>query len=283
LYRALSEGWIAGAALDVFVSEPVGASPLCGLDNVVLTPHVGASTVEAQDKAGVMVAEAVALALAGEFVPSAVNVAVASVGESVRPFLGLVEKLGRLFTALCAGSAGRLTVEYVGKIAEEETQAVTLSALKGLLTDVVHEPVTYVNAPLLAEERGIAVSTLKSAAVRDYLSVVALSDGEVRVAGTVVGPRNRERLLEVWGYDIDMEPTEHMVFFKYRDRPGIIGTIGEKLGEAGVNIASMQVGRRELGGEQVIAMAIDSAAPSHVLHDIAQAIDAHDVHSLDLR
>jgi D-3-phosphoglycerate dehydrogenase / 2-oxoglutarate reductase len=284
LYRALTQGWIAGAALDVYEREPVVGSPLFGLDNVVVTPHLGASTVEAQDKAGVMVAEAVAAALRGEFVVSAVNLQVsAAVPEVVRPFMPLAEKLGRLFTALNPGMTGKLTISYLGTIAEEETEAVTLSALKGLLTDVVHEPVTYVNAPLLADERGIEVSTLKSPALHDYLSVVQLSDGNVGVAGTVVGPRNRERFLEVWGYDIDMEPTEHMVFFKYRDRPGVIGAIGEQLGQAGVNIASMQVGRRELGGEQVIAMAIDSAAPSHVLHGIAQAIAAHDVHSLDLR
>ncbi|MGH8910395.1 MAG: ACT domain-containing protein, partial [Egibacteraceae bacterium] len=178
---------------------------------------------------------------------------------------------------------GRLTVEFVGRIAEEDTQALTLSALKGLLTDVVHEPVTYVNAPLLADERGIDVSALRSTAAADYLSVVALSDGEVRVAGTVVGPRNRERLLEVWGCHIDMEPADHMVFLRYRDRPGIIGAIGARLGTAGVNIAAMQVGRREAGGEQVIAMAVDSAVPAPTLHDIAHDIDAHDVRSLDLR
>jgi D-3-phosphoglycerate dehydrogenase len=195
----------------------------------------------------------------------------------------LAEKLGRVFTALHPGGAGPVTVSYLGAIASEDTSAVTLSVLKGLLTDVVHEPVTYVNAPLIAEERGIDVTTVTSAAQHDYLSVVAISDGEVQVSGTVVGPRNRERLLEVWGYDVDMEPADHMLFFKYRDRPGVIGTIGGMLGGAGVNIAGMQVGRREAGGEQVIAMAVDSAAPDAVLAEIADAIDAHDVRALALR
>jgi D-3-phosphoglycerate dehydrogenase len=283
LYRALSQGWIAGAALDVYEAEPVTASPLFGLDNVVLTPHLGASTSEAQDKAGVMVAEAVALALAGQFVPSAVNVAVASaVTETVRAFMGLVEKLGRLFTALQLGVASRLTVEYVGRIAQEETQALTLSALKGLLTDVVHEPVTYVNAPLLAEDKGIEVTTLACASARDYVSLVCLHAGDVAVTGTLVGPSNRERLVNVWGFDVDMEPANHMLFFRYADRPGIVGLIGTRLGAAGVNIATMQVGRRAAGGEALIAMAVDSRVPSDVVPEIADMIGATDARAVDL-
>jgi len=283
LYTALSEGWIAGAAVDVFSTEPMTDSKLFALDNIVVTPHLGASTSEAQDKAGTMVAEAVALALRGEFVPSAVNVEVGAViPEPLKPFLPLAEKLGRLFTALHAGVANELTVEYVGRIAEEDPQALTLSALKGLLTDVVHEPVTFVNAPLLAVERGMAVSTLTSAAARDYLSVIRLRAGDVCVAGTLVGPTNRERLVEVWGFDVDMEPSDHMVFFRYVDRPGIVGVIGGRLGEAGVNIASMQVGRRAAGGEALIAMAVDSAIPPDVVDDIVAAIGATDARAIDL-
>jgi D-3-phosphoglycerate dehydrogenase len=283
LYTALSEGWIAGAAVDVFSTEPMTDSKLFALDNIVVTPHLGASTSEAQDKAGTMVAEAVALALRGEFVPSAVNVEVGAViPEPLKPFLPLAEKLGRLFTALHAGVANELTVEYVGRIAEEDPQALTLSALKGLLTDVVHEPVTFVNAPLLAVERGMAVSTLTSAAARDYLSVIRLRAGDVCVAGTLVGPTNRERLVEVWGFDVDMEPSDHMVFFRYVDRPGIVGVIGGRLGEAGVNIASMQVGRRAAGGEALIAMAVDSVIPPDVVDDIVAAIGATDARAIDL-
>ncbi len=292
LYAALSEGWIAGAALDVFSMEPMTDSKLFALDNVVVTPHLGASTTEAQDKAGTMVADAVVLALRGEFVPSAVNVQVgAGVPETLKPFLPLAEKLGRLFTALhtsgAAGSdargvASELTVEYLGRIAHEDTQALTLSALKGLLRDVVHEPVTFVNAPLLAQERGLKVSTLTSAESQDYVSLVRLSAGDVRVAGTLVGPRNKERLVQAWGFNIDMEPSDHMLFFRYFDRPGIVGLIGGRLGEANVNIATMQVGRREAGGEALIAMSVDSAIPPDVVDEIAAMIGATDARALDL-
>jgi len=283
LERALREGVVAGAALDVFAAEPVTDSPLFGLPNVVVTPHLGASTTEAQDKAGTMVAEAVVAALCGEFVPSAVNLQVgAGVPETVRPYLGLVEKLGRIFTALHAGATPELTVEYVGRIAGEDTAALTLAALKGLLTDVSPEPVTFVNAPLLADERGLKISTLTSASTRDYVSLVRLAAGDVAVGGTLVGPADRQRLVDVWGFDVDMEPAEHMLFFRYADRPGIVGLLGGVLGEAGVNIAGMQVARREAGGDAVMALAVDSRVDAGVVEDIAARIGATDARALDL-
>ena len=285
LFTALSEHWIAGAALDVFSVEPMTDSKLFTLDNVVVTPHLGASTSEAQDKAGTMVAESVVLALNGDFVPSAVNVSIgAGIPEAVKPFMPLAEKLGRVFTALLSEGSGipEVTVEYVGKIAEEDDRAVTLSAVRGLLADVVHEPVTFVNAPGLAEERGLVVSTRTSAASQDYVSLVRLVSGDVCVAGTLVGPTNRERLVEVWGFDVDMEPSAHMVFFRYSDRPGVVGLIGGRMGEANVNIATMQVARREAGGEALIAMAVDTAVPSDVVEEIAEMIGAVDARALDL-
>jgi D-3-phosphoglycerate dehydrogenase len=154
--------------------------------------------------------------------------------------------------------------------------------LKGLLTDVVHEPVTYVNAPLLAEDKGIEVTTLACASARDYVSLVCLHAGDVAVTGTLVGPSNRERLVNVWGFDVDMEPANHMLFFRYADRPGIVGLIGTRLGAAGVNIATMQVGRRAAGGEALIAMAVDSRVPSDVVPEIADMIGATDARAVDL-
>lgn len=283
LHDALAERQIAGAALDVFETEPVTDSPLFELDNIVVTPHLGASTSEAQDKAGTMVAEAVRLALAGDFVPSAVNVSVkAGIPERVKPFMPLAEKLGRVFTALHAGSEAALTVEYRGKLADEDTDALTLAVTRGLLTDVSGEPVTYVNAPILAEERGLKVSELTSRDTHDFVSLVRLSAGDVHVAGTLVGARNMERLIEVWGFEVDMEPSDHMVFFRYADRPGIVGLIGGKLGEADVNIATMQVGRQSAGGEALIAMTVDSRIPDGVVADIAETIGASDFRQINL-
>ncbi len=283
LHTALSEGWIAGAALDVYESEPTTESPLFDLDNVVVTPHLGASTSEAQDKAGRMVAEYVRLALSGDFVPSAVNVQVSSgIPETVKPFMGLTEKLGRVFTALQDGPAPELTVEYRGKLADEDTQILTLSAMRGLLSGICGEPVTFVNAPLLAEDRGLRVSTLSARATHDYVSLVRLSAGDVAVAGTLVGPSNRERLVEIWGFDIDMEPSDHMVFFRYSDRPGIVGLIGGRLGEAGINIGTMQVGRHAAGGEALIAMSVDSAIPEDVVEEIAETIGSPEARQIDL-
>lgn len=285
LVEALREGWIRGAALDVFATEPLGESALRELPNVVLTPHLGASTEEAQDKAGTMVAEAVMAALDGEFVPSAVNVQIgAGIPEEVKPYMPLAEILGRVFIGLAGGkeAVGEICVEYTGKIADADTQAVTLSALKGLLTGVVHEPVTFVNAPLIAEERELRLSTLTSRDSRDYLSVVRLRSGDTAVAGTLVGTSQRPRLVEVWGYDLDMEPAQHMVFFKYTDRPGVIGTIGTRLGEEGVNIAAMQVARQSEGGTALVAMMLDSAIPAELLDEIAAAIDAPQVRAINL-
>lgn len=285
LHTALAEGWIRGAALDVFEEEPVGDSPLLALDNLVATPHLGASTDEAQDKAGTQVAEAVALALDGEFVPSAVNVQVGGgIPEGIKPYMPLTETLGRLFTAIGGGpeTTGAVCVEYHGRIATEETEALNLSALRGLLTDVVGEPVTFVNAPLIAADRELILSTLTSTESQDYVSLVRLSAGDNAVAGTLVGPNHRPRLVEVWGFGVDMEPTEHMAFFRYTDKPGVVGIIGGKLGEARVNIASMQVGRTDTGGEALVAMAMDSAIPADVLDDIATAIGARAVRAVSL-
>jgi D-3-phosphoglycerate dehydrogenase len=187
-----------------------------GLPNVVVTPHLGASTRQAQDKAGLMVAEAVDLALRGDFVPSAVNLQVsAAVTDHVRAFMGLTTTLGRLFTALHEGVTSAITVEYRGRVADEDTSALNLAALTGLLSDVVDEPVTYVNAPLTAQDRGLKLVTMTSPAARDYVSLVRLTaEGEQAVAGTLTGPTNTERLVELWGFGIDMVPSDHMVFLR---------------------------------------------------------------------
>lgn len=284
LHVALRDDVIGGAALDVFTEEPMTSSPLFSLPNVVVTPHLGASTKQAQDKAGVMVAEAVDLALRGEFVPSAVNLQVtAAVTDQVRAFMGLTTKLGRLFTALYEGVTSAITVEYRGHIAEEDPSALNLAALTGLLSDVVDEPVTFVNAPLTAAERGLKMTTVTSQVARDYVSLVRLTvDDDHAVAGTLIGPANKERLVELWGFEIDMEPSDHMLFFRYVDRPGIIGKIGSLLGDADINIATMQVGRQEMGGDALIAMATDSAVAPEIARRIADAIGSTQARTISL-
>ncbi len=287
LAGAVRDGEIAGAALDVFDEEPTTASPLFDLPEVVVTPHLGASTEEAQDKAGTQVAEAVNLALAGEFVPTAVNVQAGGVADAVRALRALAERLGRLVTALSDGGVGKLTIEHLGTIAEEDCRVIGLSVLQGLLSGVVHEPVTFVNAPLLAEERGIEVREISEARSADYVSLVRVSavdgDGDtVRVAGTVLHPGERERLVEVWNAPVDIEPAAHMAFLRYEDRPGVIGTVGSRLGDAGVNIASAQVGRREQGGEAIMALSLDDPAPPGVIDDITDEIGATEGRAISL-
>jgi D-3-phosphoglycerate dehydrogenase len=289
LAKAIDDGHLAGAALDVFAEEPTTQSPLFDLDGVVVTPHLGASTTEAQDKAGVTIAQQLLLALAGQFVPNAVNVDAGPVPDAVRPFLSLVEKLGRLYTALAGGGAGgrasglgggRLRLEYVGALAEQDTRVLTLAALKGMFSPVVHEPVTFVNAPLLAAERGIEVTETRARQSHDWVNLVTLSGegsrGQVGVAGTTVGPRDAERLVAINGIPVDMAPGDHMAFLFYEDRPGVIGRVGTILGEAGVNIASMQVGRRKQGGEALMALTVDTGIPAGVLERVEAEIGAHD-------
>ncbi|MDQ4142934.1 MAG: phosphoglycerate dehydrogenase, partial [Actinomycetota bacterium] len=206
LVAALNDGRVAGAAVDVFSTEPITEHPLFGIENVVVTPHLGASTAEAQDKAGIAIAEQVALALRGEFVPYAVNLDAGSdIPEPVRPYMGLAERLGRLAVALAGRGIEGLRFHFHGNIAEQDTRALTLSALKGAFSSVVHEPVTFVNAPLVAKERGIAVSESKTSQSLDYVNLIevhAECQGDpVSVAGVLVGKRDSERLVRVYGYE----------------------------------------------------------------------------------
>lgn len=288
LAEALREGRIAGAALDVFASEPLKDSPLVGLPNAVLTPHLGASTSEAQDKAGTQVAEYVNLALAGEFVPSALNMQGGPLDDTLRPFLPLSEHLGRLLASLVGdGITGEITVEFLGAVASSDCRVLSLGVLRGVLAAASTEPVTLVNAPLMAEHRGIHVREVNDPQSGDYVSVVRARcvrrDGRtIRVAGTVLQPGDRERIIEVWDTPIDVEPTPHMAFFRYDDRPGVIGAIGTACGEAGVNIAAAQVGRRSGGGEAIMALALDAALSPDVLASIAASIGAHEGRAISL-
>jgi len=279
LAKAIEDGRLAGAALDVFATEPTTSSPLFGFEQVVVTPHLGASTTEAQDKAGASVAEMVRLALSGEFVPYAVNVSAgAEVSEAIKPFLPLAHKLGALLTGLAQGAVRGVEAQYLGRIAESDTRVLTLAVVKGVLSGVVHEPVSFVNAPIIATERGIAISEMRSTVSSDYVNLIHVradtDEGAVSVAGTLVGKRNAERVMQVNDYDIETAPSRYMLFFTYEDRPGIIGKVGTILGEADINIATMDVGRPTRGGTALMGLTLDSPVPSDVIERICAEIGA---------
>jgi D-3-phosphoglycerate dehydrogenase len=287
LAQALKDGRVAGAGLDVFSTEPCTDSPLLQLDNVVATPHLGASTWEAQEKAGMQVARSVRLALSGEFVPDAVNVQSGPVDEAVRPVLPLVEKLGRIFTALAGGVAARIEVDVRGEIANHDVRVLELAALKGVFSGVVAIPVTYVNGPTLASERGLEVSLVTEAESPDWRNLITLrgtlAQGQfISVGGTLTGRRQLEKLVEVNGFDMEIAPTKHMIFLTYTDRPGIVGTVGQILSSEGINIAGMQVCRDDRGMDALIVLSVDSAVPRAMLDDISSTIGAVVGRTIDL-
>jgi D-3-phosphoglycerate dehydrogenase len=287
LYSALKEGRVAGAGLDVFASEPCTDSPLFEFENVVVTPHLGASTDEAQEKAGIAVAKSVRLALSGELVPDAVNVQGGVIAEDVRPGIGLTEKLGRIFTALAGGVAQQLDVEVRGEITQYDVKVLELAALKGVFADVVEDNVSYVNAPLLAAERGLEVRLVTDHDSPEHRNLITLrgtlaDGGQVSVSGTLVGVRQSERLVEIDGYDVEVELAAHLAFLTYEDRPGAVGQIGRILGDADVNIAGMQVSRDRKGGKALVALSVDSKIVPTVLDDIAAAVQSDQARTVDL-
>ncbi|PXA68015.1 phosphoglycerate dehydrogenase [Cryobacterium arcticum] len=288
LYTALVDGTIAGAGLDVFVNEPPTGSPLLGLDNLITTPHLGASTDEAQEKAGVSVAKSVRLALSGELVPDAVNVAGGIIDPTVRPGIPLVEKLGQVFSGLAAHSPlTSVDVEVRGEIVEFDVSVLKLAALKGIFTNVVSETVSYVNAPLLADQRGVAVRLITEAESPEYRNLItlrgALADGsQVSVSGTLVGTKQIEKIVEVNGYDVEVPFAEHLIVMLYTDRPGIVAVYGREFGEAEINIAGMQIARHEAGGKALSVLTVDSPVPATLLDSLRSAITADVMVAIDI-
>jgi D-3-phosphoglycerate dehydrogenase len=268
LDAAIRSGQVAGAALDVFDKEPTTVSPLFELDSVVVTPHLGASTREAQDKAGETIAEQVQLALSGGFVPYAVNVSATEASETVRPFLPLAERLGRLFASLNDGVPSTLEVEYQGHLADYDTRILTLAVLKGLLGAGSEEPVSYVNAPQLATERGVVVRESKTSEAKDYVNLVSLHGGDHGLAGTLFGLRDEARLVMVDDHTVDIPPSSHMVVVRNDDRPGMIGLVGMTFGRAGVNISDMDVGVSPSGEAALMVISTDRPLPAEVLDEL---------------
>ncbi|TFB92720.1 phosphoglycerate dehydrogenase [Cryobacterium sp. HLT2-28] len=280
LHDALVAGTIAGAGLDVFVSEPPTGSALLGLPNIITTPHLGASTDEAQEKAGVSVAKSVRLALSGELVPDAVNVAGGVIDPYVRPGIPLVEKLGQVFSGLAAHSPlTSVDVDVRGELADYDVSVLKLAALKGIFTNVVSETVSYVNAPLLAEQRGVAVRLITDKESPEYRNVItlrgALADGsQVSVSGTLTGTKQIEKIVEVNGYEVEVPFAEHLIVMVYTDRPGIVAVYGREFGDAQINIAGMQIARHVAGGKALSVLTVDSPVPASLLAKVRDAIEA---------
>ena len=289
LERALESGKVGGAALDVFPEEPITEHPLFGRPDVVVTPHLGASTVEAQDRAGVITAEQVAAALTGGLVTNAVNIPRVRPEEmeTLGPFLPLCRKLGQLAMALAeASSVDRIEVRYEGGLSELDTRLLTTAILDGVLQGHTEEEVNLVNAPALAEERGIVVAERKEPESADFNDLVAVcvdSNGSsVEVAGTGFGPRNVPHLVSVYGQSFNIEIADHFAFFRYRDQPGMIGRVGTIFGRHGVNIHSAAVGAQESAEQAVLAVTTDGPVPQVLLEEILRLPDFYDGRAVSL-
>ena len=288
LVDALNSGKVASAAVDVFEAEPCTDSPLAPLDNAILTPHLGASTAEAQDRAGEQIAEFVAAGLRGDMVPTAVNIAPVApeVYEKVGPFIPLAEDLGKLLAQTARGGLEALDIMLVGTLADVDTRILRTAVLKGLLSVVGAESVNFVNADYYAEQRGIRVTEIKRAETHDYVALIVVKcetpTGPVEVGATLVGKKNEPRLVSLYKHDIDMIPSRNMAFFIYEDRPGMIGKVGSYLGNNEINIASMQVGRTKMGGEALMGINVDTPVSSALLDEIKAEAGIIDAWSVEL-
>jgi D-3-phosphoglycerate dehydrogenase len=265
LADAIRGGHVAGAALDVFEAEPTTESPLFGLPQVVVTPHLGASTREAQDKAGETIAEQVELALAGEFVPFAVNVAAAEVTETVRPFLPLAEQLGALFAGLAPALSGDISIEFAGEIGGYDNRLTELALLKGLLGVITDRPVSYVNAGEVAKDHGIRVRSINTTTSIDHVNTVTVRGDGHAVAGTLAGRGGEARIVMVDDHAVDLPPMPHMLVVRNDDRPGVIGRVGTILGEESINITDMNVGRSHDDVGALMVIATGQPVPSDVV------------------
>ncbi|MBD1889710.1 phosphoglycerate dehydrogenase [Coleofasciculus sp. FACHB-SPT9] len=288
LAEALKAGKIAGAALDVFETEPLGESELRSLGkNLILTPHLGASTAEAQVNVAIDVAEQIRDVLLGLPARSAVNIPGLrpDVLEKLRPYLLLAETLGHLVGQLAGGRIELLNISLQGELATNQSQPLIVAALKGLLSQALRERVNYVNASIEAKERGIRVIETRDASIRDYSGSLHLaargSLGEHSVTGALLGD-NEIRITSIDDFPINVPPTANMLFTLHRDMPGIIGNIGSLLGSFNVNIASMQVGRKIVRGDAVMVLSLDDPLPEGILAEILKIPGIRDAYTVTL-
>lgn len=287
LAEALVDGRVAGAGLDVYVNEPLEPdNPLRSAPNVVLTPHLGASTAEAQDKAGTAVARSVRLALRGDFVPDAVNVQAAGpVSDEVRPWIPLVSRLGLILTAVGGGVPSEVTVEVRGDLADLDTTILQLAAVRGIFGGVITEAVTFVNAPTLAAEHGLTLAGTSTEEIGDYRSSVclraAMPDGKARtVSGTLSGEAQVGKLIEINGRHFDMRSEGNLLLLAYEDRPGVMGTVGRLLGDAGVNIQAAQISQELTARAAIMVLRLDALPEPSLLEQISDAVQARAIRGI---
>jgi D-3-phosphoglycerate dehydrogenase len=280
LAAAIADGTVAGAALDVFAEEPTTESPLFGLDSVVVTPHLGASTREAQDKAGITIAEQVLLALAGEFVPFATNIAANEASETVRPFVPLAERLGEMFARFNDGLPSNLDIEFQGALADFDVSMLTLSLLKGLIGAASDEPVSFVNAPQLAKERGVTVRESKTSTAQDYVNLLVVRGDDHALAGTLFGLKGEPRIVMVDDHATEVPLSRHMLIVRNDDRPGRAALALAIVAEAGINVADIHVGRTAAGASAMMVLAVDDEVTPEVLDRLRSAdgiVSAYDI------
>ncbi|MHB8333275.1 MAG: phosphoglycerate dehydrogenase [Acidimicrobiales bacterium] len=285
LAEAIRNGHVHGAALDVFAKEPTTESPLFDLASVVVVPHLGASTAEAQDKAGVTIAEQVQLALAGDFVPFAVNVAAGEVSNVVRPFMGLAEVLGRFIGGLLDGNPADLEVIYQGDLAGAGTKILTLCALKGLLGATGHDGVSFVNAPQMAAEHDLTWGEVSTVESPEYVNLITVRSGDHAVSGTLmtIGTRLETRIVTVDGHSVEIPPASSMLVVRNDDRPGMIGHVGLALGEAHVSISSMAVGPDPTTKTALMVISTTTPTPESVIERLRATEGIQDIHLITLR
>lgn len=285
LYEALKNGTIAAAGLDVFSTEPPLDSPLLTLDNIVVTPHLGASTEEAQEKAGISVAKSVRLALAGELVPDAVNVAGGVIDSSVRPGIPLAEKLGQVVSGLANEPIVSIDISVHGEISNHDVSVFKLAALKGIFTNLVSENVSYVNAPVLAEQRGVEVRLITDLESEEYRNLVTVravlnSGAEVSVGGTLTGTKFAQKIVSINGYDVEVPFAENLIVFSYADRPGVVALYGTFFGEADINILGLQIALDKSGGEALSILTVDQALTDEQLEELANAVQVDNIRQI---
>ena len=277
LAKAVTEGLVAGAAIDVFTSEPIGKDhPLVGVPNIVLTPHLGASTVEAQIGVSLDVSKGILAALKGEPVTTAVNMAPVSpqVMKVISPYLTLAERLGGTLVGLADGPIEEVEVSYNGEITSVNTGLLTTAVIKGLLNPIMENEVNYVNAPSLAKERGIKVTELKDASATDFANLITVkakvNGKELTVQGTLFGTVGR--IVRINKFRVDVDPHARILLCPHINRPGVIGNIGTLLGGNGINISAMQVGKTDVEGTNLMVLTVDNDIPAALL-DVIKAIE----------